>query len=134
MSLISLANVHALNGDESATRTALEGAQRVFDSVGTTDEVSDWAMPEWRMNVDISLVLARLGDQTADRAQQEAERTMPNRFARYATHLEIHRGLALAKSGDRAEGIAHARRALNDLSADRHSVALRRLVAEVAAC
>ncbi|MBF6221375.1 helix-turn-helix transcriptional regulator [Nocardia abscessus] len=134
MSLISLANVHALNGDESAARTALDDAQRVFDSVGTTDDVSDWAMPEWRMNVDISLVLARLGDQTADRAQQEAERTMPGRFARYATHLEMHRGLALAKSGDRTEGVAHARRALNDLSVDRHSVALRRLVAEVAAC
>lgn len=132
MALISLANVSALTGDDAAAHAALDDARRVFDVVGTTDVASDLAMPEWRMNVDTSLVLARLGDPAAEQAQQHAVATMPAEYARYATHLELHRGLILAKAGGRAEGTAHARKALESLPTQRHSVALRRLVAEVA--
>jgi len=131
MALISSANAHALDGNAPAARQSLDDARRVFDSVGSTDAVSDYTMPEWRMNVDTSLVLARLGDHHADAMQREATRAMPARFARFATHLEMHRGLALAQSGDRAEGIAHTRKALSQLPVDRHSVALRRLYNEV---
>lgn len=132
MALISHANADALSGDYVAARQALDAARRVFDSVGSTDAVSDYTMPEWRMNVDTSLVLARLGDHRADAMQREAARAMPARFARFATHLEMHRGLALAQSGDRAEGISHVRKALEQLPVERHSVALRRLYNEVA--
>ncbi|MET8873119.1 helix-turn-helix transcriptional regulator [Nocardia sp. NPDC004604] len=131
MALISRANAHALDSNSPAARQALDEARRVFDSVGSTDAVSDYTMPEWRMNVDTSLVLARLGDHDADAVQREAIRVMPARFARFTTHLEMHRGLALARSGDRAEGISHARKALAQLPVDGHSVALRRLYNEV---
>ncbi|MEG8181242.1 helix-turn-helix transcriptional regulator [Nocardia terpenica] len=131
MALVSLANVHALDGNAPAARRALDDARTVFDLVGTTDAVSDYTMPEWRMYVDTSLVLSRLGDHDADAVQADATRLMPDRFARFATHLKIHRGLTLAKSGDRTEGIDHARKALAQLPADRHSVALRRLYNEV---
>nr|WP_162272732.1 helix-turn-helix transcriptional regulator [Nocardia lijiangensis] len=131
MALVSLANAYALNSNAPAARASMDQARRVFDAVGTTSEASDYTMPEWRMHVDTSLVLARLGDHHADHVQQEALRTMPAKFARFATHLEIHRGLAFTKSGDRVEGIAHARKALAQLPADRHSVALRRLYNEV---
>lgn len=131
MALVSLANVAALQGNPDSARACLDQARRVFDVVGTPDEASDYTMPEWRMYVDTSLVLARLGDHQADRIQEQAMQAMPTKFARYATHLEIHRGLAFAKSGDQAEGIAHARKALAALPIDRHSVALRRLYNEV---
>ncbi|MFJ9370526.1 helix-turn-helix domain-containing protein [Nocardia sp. NPDC101769] len=131
MALVSLANVAALQGNPASARAYLDRARRVFDAVGTTEEASDYTMPEWRMYVDTSLVLARLGDHHADRIQAEATAAMPAKFARYATHLEIHRGLAFAKSGDRVEGVAHARKALAELPIDRHSVALRRLYNEV---
>ncbi len=131
MALVSLANAYALGGNASAARSSLDEARTVFDTVGTTDAVSDYTMPEWRMYVDTSLVLSRLGDHHADAVQAEATRTMPARFARFATHLKIHQGLAIAKAGDCTEGVAHAREALAELPADRHSVALRRLYNEV---
>ncbi|WP_234024959.1 MULTISPECIES: hypothetical protein [unclassified Streptomyces] len=54
------------------------------------------------MNVFVSLLAARLGDEaTAVAAQDAARRELPATLPRFATHLETHRGLMLARSGDK---------------------------------
>jgi hypothetical protein len=50
---------------------------------------------------------------------------------RFATHIELHRGLAMVRSGDRAGGLAYARAALDALPPERHSLSLRLMLAEV---
>ncbi|MFJ7593529.1 hypothetical protein ACIQZO_40435 [Streptomyces sp. NPDC097617] len=50
---------------------------------------------------------------------------------RFATHLEMHRGLMLARSGDNTAGTTHARTALDALPPEKHALTLRLLMAEV---
>ena len=84
------------------------------------------------MNVFTSLLAARLGDEPlAIRAQDAAAAALPASMPRFATHLELHRGLMLARAGDQAGGAACARAAMAALPPDRHSLALRMLLAEV---
>jgi hypothetical protein len=45
--------------------------------------------------------------------------------------MEMHRGLMLAKAGDKAGGVAAARTALDSLPPEKHSLTLRLLMAEV---
>ena len=131
--LISLANVEALSANPTESRARLDQAKQVFDDVGSTGETaSEHVVPEWRMNVDESLVLSRLGAPNADQAYDRATATMPAAYSRYSTHLDLHRGLATAKAGDRVGGVAYARDALTLLPVERHSVALRRLFTEIA--
>ncbi len=131
--LISLANVAALSGNAAESRAKLHEAKQTFEVVGSTGHVaSEYVVPEWRMNVDESLVLSRLGDCAAENAHEQAAATIPAEFSRFATHVDLHRGLALAKAGDRIGGVAHARDALSRLPVGKHSVALRRLLTEVA--
>lgn len=80
-------------------------------------------------NVFTSLLAARLGDETtAVAAQDTARAELPATLPRFATHLEMHRGLMLARSGDVAAGTAHARAALPP---EKHSLTLRLLMTEV---
>lgn len=84
------------------------------------------------MNVFVSLLAARLGDEGAAVAAQDAAgRELPAELPRFATHLEMHRGLMLARSGEKAGGTAHARAALDALPPEKHSLTLRLLTAEV---
>ncbi|GAA2495400.1 hypothetical protein GCM10010393_29270 [Streptomyces gobitricini] len=84
------------------------------------------------MNVFVSLLAARLGDETtAVDAQEAARRELPDSLPRFATHLEMHRGLMLARSGDKRGGTAYARAALDALPPEKHSLTLRLLMAEV---
>lgn len=126
------AHVAALRGD---TRTALElldQGRRVFDAAGSDDAASDYAVPWWRFNVFISLMAARLGEERlALQAQDEAIRTLPESLPRFRTHLEMHRGLMLVRAGDREGGTAYARAALDALPAEKHSLTLRMLMAEI---
>ncbi|WP_018655793.1 helix-turn-helix domain-containing protein [Actinomadura flavalba] len=126
------AHAAAIRGnDEQAWRLAREG-RRIFDSVGSEDQTSDYAVPFWRMNVFLSLLAARLGNENeAMRAQDAALGELPESLPRFKTHLEMHRGLMLARSGDETGGVAYARSALDRLPPEKHSLTLRLLMEEV---
>ncbi|MFI1257117.1 helix-turn-helix domain-containing protein [Streptomyces netropsis] len=128
------AHAAALRGDRAtALKLAVEG-RRIFDQAGSYEQTSDYAVPWWRMNVFLSLLLARLGDEKgADEAHEQARRELPEELPRFATHLEMHRGLMLTRSGDRAGGVAYAETALGKLPPEKHSLTLRMLMDEIRA-
>ncbi len=113
-------------------RAPCHGVTRIFDRAGSHEQTSDYAVPWWRLNVFTSLLAARLGDETTAVAAQDAARAeLPVTLPRFVTHLEMHRGLMLARSGDTTAGTAHARTALDVLPPEKHSLTLRLLMAEV---
>ncbi|MEV4438798.1 helix-turn-helix transcriptional regulator [Streptomyces sp. NPDC049577] len=126
------AHAAAVRGDVATARRLMEQGRRVFDAAGSYEQTSDYAVPWWRLNVFVSLLAARLGDEsTAVAAQDAARRELPASLPRFATHLEMHRGLMLARSGDVSGGVAYARAALDALPAEKHSLTLRLLMSEV---
>jgi hypothetical protein len=130
----SIAPLVASDLIEHGFAAALHGGypSRVFDAAGSDDAESDYAVPWWRFNIFISLMAARLGDEhVAVQAQDEADRTLPESLPRFRTHLEMHRGLMLARAGDREAGTAYARAALDALPAKKHSLTLRMLMTEI---
>lgn len=130
--LMAKAHVAAFRKDRRAALELLSRGRRVFDVVGSCEQVSDFAVPEWRMAVFSSLLLARLGkERSALDAQDVAARHLPDSLPRFATHIELHRGLMLARSGARSEGVDYARAALAKLPPERHSLTLRMLLAEI---
>ncbi|MDR3079797.1 MAG: helix-turn-helix domain-containing protein [Streptomyces sp.] len=128
------AHVAALRGD---TRTALYLAQegtRIHDKAGSHEQSSDYAVPYWRQNVFLSLLYARMGmEQGAITAQDAAAAELPSTLPRFATHLELHRGLMMARAGDKHGGARYARAALDKLPPEKHSLTLRMLVREIEA-
>jgi len=132
--VMSKAHIAAIRGDERAALRLLQQGRRVFDVAGSEEQQSDFAIPEWRMAVFASLLLARLGDERAAVVEQEvAIRNLPASLPRFATHIDLHRGLMLARAGDRAGGVAYGREALAKLPLERHSLTLRMLLAEIEA-
>lgn len=130
--IMGKAHTAAIRGDKETARHFLTEGHRVFDAAGSDDQVSDYAVPWWRMNVYVSLLAARLGDEsTAIAAQDAALHELPKVLPRFATHLEMHKGLMLARSGDRQAGAEYARKALGALPTEKHSLTLRLLLAEV---
>ncbi|MBW1604258.1 helix-turn-helix transcriptional regulator [Streptomyces sp. JJ66] len=126
------AHAAAIRGDHTTARKLMDEGRRVFDAAASYEQTSDYAVPWWRMNVFTSLLAARLGDESAAVAAQEAaRRELPATLPRFATHLEMHRGLMLARSGDRSGGVAYARAALDELPPEKHSLTLRLLMSEV---
>ena len=83
------------------------------------------------METFTSMLLSRLGDPRAERAQQAADRTRPATLPRFATHIELHRGLMMVAAGDRTGGVAYARAAMEALPPERHSLSLRLMLAEI---
>jgi hypothetical protein len=129
---VGLAHVAAIRGDVGGALQLVEDARRIFDVVGSDDgEISDFAVPEWRLHTFVSMLLSRLGDPAAGDEQDAADRVRPAELVRFATHIELHRGLAMVRSGDRAGGLAYARAALDALPPERHSLSLRLMLAEV---
>ena len=129
--IMGKAHVAAIRGDSRAAMVLLDEGRTVFDAAGSDDAESDYAVPWWRFNVFISLMAARLGEEhLALQTQDEVARTLPKSLPRFRTHLEMHRGLMLIRAGDRDGGTAHAR-ALDALPADKHSLTLRMLMAEI---
>ncbi|WP_312894047.1 helix-turn-helix transcriptional regulator [Nocardiopsis metallicus] len=127
------AHVAALRGDHDRALELVEDGRRAFDSAGSDDAPSDYAVPWWRFNVFISLLAARLGDERlADEAQAEAARHLPDSLPRFKTHLEMHRGLMLARQGD-PSGSDLAQSALDQLPPEKHSLTLRLLMEEIQA-
>ena len=130
--LMGKAHVAALRGDRRAALALMEEGRRVFDLVGSHEQESDYAVPLWRMNVFMSLLSARLGEERlALQAQEVASKNLPASLPRFATHLEMHQGLMLVRAGDRAGGVAHAKDALAKLPPAKHSLTLRMLLAEM---
>ncbi|MFJ9429079.1 helix-turn-helix domain-containing protein [Streptomyces sp. NPDC101490] len=130
--IMGKAHAAAVRGDHRTARELLQQGRRVFDAVRPYAQISDYAVPWWRMNVFVSLLAARLGDETtAVEAQDEARRELPRTAPRFATHLDMHHGLMLARSGDRAGGAEHARSALGALPSEKHSLTLRMLMSEI---
>ncbi|MFD4444575.1 helix-turn-helix transcriptional regulator [Nocardia sp. NPDC058519] len=123
----------AITGDHDTARALDTEGRRVFDQSGSEDaEASDYAVPYWRLGVFRSLLRARLGDESdAIDAQDEARRLLPPTLPRFATHLEMHRGLMLVRAGDRDGGTAYARAALEALPPEKHSLTLRMLMDEI---
>lgn len=130
--IMGKAHAAAIRGDRTTALSLAEEGRRVFDRAGSHEQTSDYAVPWWRMNVFLSLLLARLGDEKgAIEAQEQAARELPETLPRFATHLQMHRGLMIARSGDPKGGIAYARKALNALPPEKHSLTLRLLLAEI---
>ncbi|WP_253814353.1 hypothetical protein [Nocardia amikacinitolerans] len=81
----------------------------------------------------MSLLAARMGDEKiAIRAQADARRELPTELPRFATHLDMHRGLMLVRAGDRDQGVKLGRAALDALPPEKHSLTLRMLMEEIA--
>ncbi|MFD5423181.1 multiprotein-bridging factor 1 family protein [Streptomyces sp. NPDC127069] len=128
------AHAAALRGDRAGALALDARGRRIFDTAGSYEQTSDYAVPWWRLNVFRSLLLARLGEERAAvDAQDQALAELPATLPRFATHLELHRGLMLARSGDKAGGIAHAAAAMDALPPEKHSLTLRMLVNEIQA-
>lgn len=128
---LAKAHVAGVRGDKKTAIAELEQAKRVFDDAGSHEQISDFAIPEWRMATISSMLLSRLGDPKAVDAQGTADRTRPATLPRFATHIQLHRGLMMTKGGDVVGGISYARSALAKLPAERHSLSLRLLMQEI---
>ncbi|MFF2084580.1 helix-turn-helix transcriptional regulator [Nocardia sp. NPDC058176] len=131
--LYGKAHAAAITGDADTARALdLEG-RRVFDQAGSEDgDATDYGVPHWRLGVFRSLLRARLGDESeAVDAQDGARRELPATLPRFATHLEMHRGLMLVRAGDREAGVAYAQTALDALPPEKHSLTLRMLMEEI---
>jgi tetratricopeptide (TPR) repeat protein len=129
--LAARAHVTAVQGNRVDALRLLDEARRVFDLVGSDEQISDFAVPEWRFHTFASMLLSRLGDPGAVTEQEAADLTRPAALTRFATHIELHRGLMLAKAGDVDGGKAYARAALDRLPPENHSQSLRLMLAEV---
>lgn len=130
--IMGRAHVAALRGDTETALALMDDGRRAFDVAGADDGESDYAVPWWRFNVFVSLLAARLGDdRLALDAQDEAHRTLPDSLPRFRTHLEMHKGLMLVRSGDRDGGVEYARAALDALPPEKHSLTLRMLMDEI---
>ncbi|MDT3398126.1 XRE family transcriptional regulator [Streptomyces sp. B1866] len=128
------AHAAALRGDQDSALRLMDRGRRIFDASGSADQTSDYAVPHWRMNVFMSLLLARLGlEKKAAGAQEAARRELPDTLPRFATHLDLHKGLMLARAGDKAGGTAYAQEAMDKLPPDKHSLTLRMLMNEIRA-
>lgn len=127
------AHVAAGRHDRVTAIEADEAARRVFDTAASPDgEVSDSAVPYWRLSTFESMLWARLGEVgRGERAQRDADANRPGHLTRFATHIELHRGLMMAQAGDKSGGLAYAKAAMNALPADRRSQTLRLVMAEI---
>jgi transcriptional regulator with XRE-family HTH domain len=130
--VVALAHVSGARGDQETAYQMLEEAKGLFDTVGSSEQISDYAIPEWRMNTFTSMLLSRMGDERgAVAAQEAADRTRPATLPRFATHIQMHRGLMMARAGDVSGGIAFARKAMAKLPPNRQSLTLQLLMTEV---
>ncbi len=129
--LVAQAHIAGVRGDRATALEYLDRARRVFDVAGSHEQISDSAVPEWRFHTFASMLLSRLGEPAAQREQDAADSSRPAALTRFATHIELHRGLMLVKSGDHQNGRAHARTAMEKLPPERHSLSLRLMLQEI---
>ena len=100
---------------------------------GSSEQISDFAVPEWRFHTFTSMLLSRQGDPHAVAEQEAADRTRPVTLPRFATHIQLHRGLMLAKGGE-SQAVSTTRVLhSNALPPERHSLSLKLMLAEIEA-
>jgi transcriptional regulator with XRE-family HTH domain len=128
---MALAHAAVHRGDHTTALEHLEDGRRVFDQAGSDEQVSDFAVPEWRMETFTSMLLSRMGHPQAANAQDAADRARPDTLPRFATHIQLHRGLMMVRAGDVASGVAYAQAALEALPPERHSLSLRLMLTEI---
>lgn len=130
--LIAQAHIAGARGQQRASIQLMEQTEQAFEATGAAGEVSDFAVPEWRYWLMASLLYSRLGDEVRGPvAQEQACRTLPARISRYARNIELHRGLMLAKAGDRRGGLDHAMTAFERMPPEYRSVSARLMLAEI---
>ena len=130
--VMAVAHAAGARGDAETAYRMLGEGRALFDVVGSDEQISDYAIPEWRMQTFTSMLLSRMGDEReAVKARDEADRSRPDTLPRFATHIQMHRGLMMARAGDVSGGIAFARKALAALPVNRQSLTLRLLMDEV---
>lgn len=130
--LVAQAHVAGNRGDRGTATGMMRLATDAFEQVGSDDQISDFAVPVWRFWTFASMLHARLGDERrAVEAQDAADHSRPETLPRFATHIELHRGLMLARAGDKAAGVAYARAALDRLPVEKRSLSLRLMMAEI---
>lgn len=127
------AHAAAIQGDQVTARELMDTGRREFDVSYSEEQTSDYAVPWWRVNVFLSLLAARLGDEkTAVAAQEDARAELPPELPRFATHLAMHQGLMMVRAGDHNQGVKLAQAALDALPPEKHSLTLRMLMEEIA--
>jgi transcriptional regulator with XRE-family HTH domain len=132
--LLALMHVQGLEGDTAGALATRDQARRVAEAVDEQDQISDFAIPEWRFAIHESMLFSRLGyEHRAIAAQETTDRTRPASLPRFGTHVELHRGLMMATAGDKPGGIAYARAALAKLPPEKHSLSLRLMMDEIEA-
>jgi hypothetical protein len=95
---------------------AAEGVPASRSRPGWAARSSDFAVPEWRLHTFASMLWSNLGDERRVVASQDAaDDTRPATLPRFATHIELYRGLMLAKSGDKTGGLTRVQTALDRL-------------------
>jgi transcriptional regulator with XRE-family HTH domain len=129
--LMGQAHALATRGRADAAREAWDSAQRVYDRLSPGDEVTDFNYPWWRFSVVASLLHARLGDPAAEHWQAEVTRYRPDNMLRFVTHLELHKGLMIARAGDYRGGVAAGESALAALPIDKRSQSLYLMLDEI---
>ena len=128
---MALAHVAGWGGHAEVAIKAMRASRRAFDVAGSHEQISDFAVPEWRMSTFCSMLLSRLGDRRAEAEQENADRTRPAELPRFATHIELHRALAMVKSGDSSGGREYARVAMGKLPPAKRSLTLQMLMQEI---
>lgn len=133
--LIAQAHIAATRRSHQAATQAVEHAQDVWEATAGPEEVSDFAVPQWRFWTCASLLYSRIGDQKrALTAQESALGTIPPTIPRFTTHIELHRSLMLAKTGDKRSGIEHARVALDKLPPQHRTLSMHLMMTEIERC
>ncbi|WP_442904860.1 helix-turn-helix domain-containing protein [Glycomyces sp. MUSA5-2] len=128
-----MGRAHALasSGRADEARATWDDAQRTFEALSPDDEITDFNYPFWRFAVVGSLLHARLGDSAAEHWQDEVDAHRPASMVRFITHVELHRALMMARSGDYAGGVAYGEAALEALPADKRSQSLYLMLDEI---
>lgn len=129
----SMGKAHALatSGRSDEAREVWDQTQRVYDTLSPDDEITDFNYPYWRFAVVGSLLHARLGDSAAEQWQADVERYRPESMVRFRTHVELHRALTMARSGDYVGGVAYGEAALNALPKEKRSQSLYLMLDEI---
>jgi hypothetical protein len=117
--LIGRAQVLAVMGcaaDAQAAMNRVYAAMEHLPARVTSDGISMYGWPEYRLRHGESLVYTHLGDQPrAIAARERALALYPAHMFRERAQVELHHALGLVMSGDGAAGAAHAERIVSEL-------------------
>ncbi len=130
--VVAQAHVAGARGDHGLAVGLMRRAAKDFEQIGSAEQVSDFTVPEWRFWTFASMLYARIGDERSGvEAQEAADRCRPRTLPRFATHIELHRGLLMTRTGNKRAGVAYAQAALERLAPAKRSLSLQLMMAEI---